>query len=304
MKNVGFLYDYIYMKHKTPAGHPENSDRLTAIIKSLQKAAVWNSLVHIKPRKASYEDIALIHSERYINRVKRFGTGYLDSDTYMSENSLEAACFAAGAVIEAIAQCSKGTFERAFCAARPPGHHAEADTAMGFCIFNNVAIGACFAQKIGYDKVFIIDFDVHHGNGTQHAFERDRSVFFFSTHQYPHYPGTGMNSEKGKDNGEGFTFNSPMSAGSGDAEFTRVYQDVLPKLVYDFAPNIILVSAGYDILDADPLSATRVSQAGIRSIVRSILKCASVPIVFTLEGGYNLAALGEAVKGTVEELLQ
>ncbi|HMK60289.1 MAG TPA: histone deacetylase [Dissulfurispiraceae bacterium] len=304
MKSVGFLYDDIYIKHKTPAGHPENCNRLISIINSIDSTNLWSSLIRIAVRKATYEEIALIHSERYINRVKRFGTGYLDSDTYMSENSLEAACFAAGAVIEAIAHCRKGTFERAFCAVRPPGHHAEADAAMGFCIFNNVAIGARYAQSIGCKKVFIIDFDVHHGNGTQHAFEKDRSVFFFSTHQHPHYPGTGAKSERGRDTGEGFTFNSPMSAGSGDAEFTKVYEDVMPKLVDDFAPDIILVSAGYDILDADPLSATRVSQAGIRSIVRSIIRCSSVPIVFTLEGGYNLTALGKAVKGTIEEMLQ
>lgn len=304
MKRVGFVYDEIFLKHETPASHPESRERLTAIIRLLQKSRTWDNLVHIKPRKASYEDIALVHSERYINKVKRFGTGYLDSDTYMSEHSLEAARYAAGAVIEAVACCRKGDFNRAFCAVRPPGHHAEADAAMGFCIFNNVAIGACYAQKIGYNKVFIIDFDVHHGNGTQHAFEKDSTIYFFSTHQYPHYPGTGRNSERGRGPGEDFTYNVPMHAGAGDAEYSEVYQNILPPLVKTFSPDIVLVSAGYDILSDDPLSAINVSHAGVKAIVDSILQCSSAPVVFALEGGYNLPALSEAVRITLDEMLK
>jgi acetoin utilization deacetylase AcuC-like enzyme len=304
MKNVGFVYDDIFLKHETPARHPETKDRLTAIIKVLRKSPVWNNLIHVKPRKASYENIAMVHSERYIDRVKRFGTGYLDSDTYMSEQSLEAARYAVGAVIEAVARCKKGDFNRAFCAVRPPGHHAEVNAAMGFCIFNNVAIGACYAQKLGYNKVFIIDFDVHHGNGTQHAFEKDSSVYFFSTHQFPHYPGTGRNSERGKGLGEDFTYNAPMHAGAGDTEYFEAYQNILPPLVKTFSPDIILVSAGYDILDADPLSSIHVSQAGVKSIIHNILKCSSAPVVFALEGGYNLPALSEAVNITLGEMLK
>ena len=304
MNRVGFVYDDIFLKHETPARHPESRDRLTAIIKVLRKSPVWDNLIRIKPRKASYEEIALVHSERYIARVRRFGTGYLDSDTYMSEHSLEAARYAVGAVIEAVECCKKGDFKRAFCAIRPPGHHAEVDAAMGFCIFNNVAIGACYAQKLGYKKVFIIDFDVHHGNGTQHAFEKDSTVYFFSTHQYPHYPGTGRNSERGKGPGEDLTYNAPMYAGAGDAEYSEVYQTILPPLVKTFSPDIILVSAGYDILSDDPLSAINVSQAGMKSIIHSILQCSSVPVVFALEGGYNLPALSEAVRGTLGEMLK
>ena len=172
-----------------PAGHPESSERLVKILDTLKNSDVWNKLVLLKPRRAGEEDILKVHTKEYFDTVKTF-TGYYDPDTYISDNSFEAAMFAAGAVIEAIDRCKKGEIERAFCAVRPPGHHAEADRAMGFCIFNNIAIGARYAQKIGYNKVFIIDFDVHHGNGTQHIFEEDDSVFYFSSHQYPHYPGT------------------------------------------------------------------------------------------------------------------
>jgi acetoin utilization deacetylase AcuC-like enzyme len=206
-------------------------------------------------------------------------------------------------VIQAVEKCRKGEIQSAFCAVRPPGHHAESNRAMGFCIFNNIAAGARHAQKIGYKKVFIIDFDVHHGNGTQHIFEADDTVFYFSTHQYPHYPGTGRDSEKGIGKGEGYTYNVPMPGGSGNKEYLYVYQDILPDLVNRFKPDIILVSSGYDIHNNDPLSDIRISDEGIRGIVNSILSCSSNPFVFALEGGYNLTALGESVRITVEEML-
>ena len=218
--------------------------------------------------------------------------------------------FAAGAVIEAIDKCKSGQIERAFCAVRPPGHHAEADKAMGFCIFNNIAVGARYAQKIGYRRVFIIDFDVHHGNGTQHIFEEDDTVFYFSTHQYPHYPGTGKDSETGRGKGEGCTYNFPMPFGSGDKEFYEAYRDILPRLVKNFRPDIILVSAGYDIHVKDPLAGFNVTNEGMRSIIRGILLrrtttyLPSVPYVFALEGGYSLQALGESVIMTIKELLE
>jgi len=309
MKKVGFLYDDIFLKHEMPPGHPESSQRLVKIINSLKNSDDWNNLIHIKPRRADDEDILKVHTKDYFDSIRNF-TGFFDSDTYISENSLEAARFAAGAVIEAVERCKKGEIDRAFCAVRPPGHHAEADRAMGFCIFNNIAVGARYAQKIGYNKVFIIDFDVHHGNGTQHIFEKDDTVFYFSTHQYPHYPGTGGDSERGKDKGEGFTYNITMPYGSGDKDYFYAYRDILPRLIKNFRPDIILVSAGYDIHASDPLSGIKVTNEGLRSIVRGILLkrtttyLPSLPYVFALEGGYNLEALSESVLRTIKELLE
>ena len=304
MKKVGFIYDDIFLRHVTPDWHPERKERLVQIVSSLKKSGLWENLIRIKPRRATYEEIALVHTDDYISRIKTSGVGYLDPDTYMSEDSLEAALYAAGAVIEAVEQCKRGEIERAFCAVRPPGHHAEAERAMGFCIFNNIAIGARYARKKGYKKVFVIDYDVHHGNGTQHIFEEDDTVFYFSTHEYPHYPGTGKDSEKGIGKGKGYTCNVPMSSGTGDKEYLSVYQNILPPLVKAFEPDLILVSAGYDIHRNDPLSGIRVSDDGIRGIVKSILSCSSNPFIFALEGGYNLSALGDSVGVTLEEMLK
>jgi acetoin utilization deacetylase AcuC-like enzyme len=175
---------------------------------------------------------------------------------------------------------------------------------MGFCIINNVAVGARYAQTRGYEKVFIIDFDAHHGNGTQRIFEEDDSVFYFSTHQYPYYPASGKDMERGAGKGLGYTYNVPIPAGSGNRDFLYVYQDLLPGVVDRFAPDIILVSAGYDIHTNDPHADIRVSQEGIRGIVRSILQSSAVPTVFTLEGGYDLPSLADSVNITIEEMLK
>lgn len=303
MRKVGFIYDEIFLKHNTSEWHPEKKERLIWILDSLKKSGIWEKLIPIKPRKATYDDITLVHFHDYIERIKNFKTGYLDPDTYMSDESLDTALYAAGAAIEAVERCKNREIDCAFCAVRPPGHHAESNRAMGFCIFNNVAIGARYAQKLGYKKVFIIDFDVHHGNGTQHIFEADNTVFYFSTHQYPHYPGTGRESERGKGKGVGYTYNIPMKAGSGDKEYMYVYQNVLPDLIKKFDPDIILVSAGYDIHKNDPLADIKVSDDGLRGIVHSILTCSSNPFIFSLEGGYDLPSLGEAVRITIEEML-
>ncbi len=303
MKKVGYIYDDIFLLHEMPAGHPESKDRLIAINNTLKKSDIRDRLIHMKPLKADINDILAVHNNSYIEKVMKF-TGYYDPDTYISKNSVEAALYAAGAVIEAVEGCKSGRLDRAFCAVRPPGHHAEANRAMGFCIFNNIAVGARYAQKRGYGKVFIIDFDVHHGNGTQHIFENDDTVFFFSTHQYPHYPGTGSGSERGKGKGEGYTYNIPMPQGAGDEDYFVAYQDILPGLVNKFDPDIILVSAGYDLHAKDPLAGIRVTNEGIKNIVKEILSSKkNIPYIFCLEGGYNLAALSESVLITVEELL-
>ncbi|MEO5361148.1 MAG: histone deacetylase [Nitrospirota bacterium] len=303
-KKTGFLYSDIYLKHEMPAGHPECSDRLRAIMADLKVSKMWPSLVKIEPEEVSYEDLKAVHAGEYIDQARRMKKGYLDPDTYMCENTYQAALYAAGAIITAIRKCKDGEIERAFCAVRPPGHHAEEDRGMGFCIFNNVAVGARFAQKLGYKKVFIIDFDVHHGNGTQHMFYADDTVFYFSSHQYPHYPGTGGAKEVGVGKGVGFNYNIPLHSGSGDAEMHDAYHVKLHEQVAKFSPDIILVSSGYDIHRRDPLAGLSVSNAGIKDIVDGILSAKrGIPVIFTLEGGYDLLAITEAIHITIEELL-
>ena len=303
MKNVGFIYDDIFLQHEMPFGHPESKDRLIAINEKLRQSPHWNTLHHLKPRKAAEQDILAVHTAAYVSEIMQF-TGYFDPDTYVSPHTVEAALSAAGAVTEAIDRCRTVKIERAFCAVRPPGHHAEPDRAMGFCIFNNVAVGARYAQKAGFPKIFIIDFDVHHGNGTQHIFEEDDTVYYFSTHQFPHYPGTGSDAERGKGKGRGFTYNIPMRHGSGDKDYFHAYQDILPGLVSNFDPDLVLVSAGYDLHAADPLAGLRVTNEGIRNIVRGILSSKpNIPYIFCLEGGYNLTSLAESVSITMQELL-
>ena len=304
MNSAGFVYDDIFLRHEPPEWHPDSRDRLISIIGTLQAAGLWDKLVHLKPRRAAPEDLALVHTAGAIERIRSMGAGEVDPDTYTSAESFAAASYAAGAVMEAVEQCRDNGMRRVFCAVRPPGHHAEADRSMGFCLFNNAAVGARHARRIGYGKVFIIDFDAHHGNGTQHIFEEDDTVFYFSTHQYPYYPETGRDMERGKGRGEGYTYNVPILAGSGNKDYLAVYQDILPGVVQRFGPDIILVSAGYDIHANDPHANIRVTHEGIRCIIRSILTSTDVPVVFVLEGGYDLPSLCDSVKITIEEMLK
>jgi acetoin utilization deacetylase AcuC-like enzyme len=304
MNKVGYVYDEVFLRHEPPSWHPDSPERLQGITSSLKSAGLWEKLTPFKPRRASTADLALVHTPEVIERIRSMGAGEVDPDTYTSAESFEAASCAAGAVMEAVEQCRNNGMWRVFCAVRPPGHHAEADKSMGFCLFNNVAVGARHAQRIGYNKVFIIDFDAHHGNGTQHIFEEDDTVFYFSTHQYPYYPDTGKDMERGKGKGEGYTYNVPILAGSGNKDYLTVYQDILPGVVQRFGPDIILVSAGYDIHKYDSHANIRVTHEGIHGIVRSILTSADVPMVFVLEGGYDLKSLCDSVKITIEEMLK
>ncbi len=304
MNKVGFVYSDIFLKHLPDGWHPERPERLKAILQAMKNASLWDKVIHIEPIRADYEYIQMAHEPAYVERIKGAAVGYLDPDTYFSDGSLEAALYAVGAVIEGIKRCKEEGLRRVFAAVRPPGHHATSNRAMGFCIFNNVAVGARYAQMLGYRKVFIIDFDVHHGNGTEDIFYTDDQVFYFSTHQYPHYPGTGSRDSRGSGKGEGYTYNIPMPPGAGDKEYEKAYNEILHELVSDFGPDIILVSAGYDLRAEDPLAHISVTSEGIRRIVRGILTAKEgVPVVFTLEGGYNLEALAESVCVTIEEML-
>ncbi|RMH81345.1 MAG: histone deacetylase [Acidobacteria bacterium] len=306
---VGLVYDDIYLEHNLK-GHPENKDRLIAIVQELDRRGIMKELLHISPRRATAMEVSLNHDPSYIQEIADFclaGGGYLDPDTYVVSSSYEVALTAVGGVLEGIDRIISGEVQAIFCAVRPPGHHAEYAKAMGFCIFNNVAIGAHYLLQKGFERVFIVDFDAHHGNGTQKSFYEDSRVFYFSSHEYPFYPGTGSREERGAGDGYGFTHNEPLPAGAGDEEFDRVYGKVFPELFENYKPQFLLVSAGYDAHRDDPLTYLNLSTEGLGRLVENLLKSAKnlkVPVLFVLEGGYNLRVLGECVSLTIKKMLE
>ena len=312
MGKTGLVYHPAYLEHDMGAGHPESPNRLRAIVQRLKESGIAARLVRIEPRKAEDEWITQVHTSNYLAALTRqaptSGRVSLDPDTSMSPGTLQAAYLAAGGVLAAVDAIMAQQVDHVFCAVRPPGHHAEAGRAMGFCFFNNVAIAARYIQKkYGLTRVLIVDWDVHHGNGTQHSFENDPSVLFFSTHQYPHYPGTGRETERGKGTGEGFTINVPMEAGEGDDEYRAVFQKVLVAAADDFKPEFVIISAGFDAHKDDPLASmglTGEGYADLTGIVAGIAKRhAGGRILASLEGGYNLTALAASVDRHIQALL-
>ena len=300
-----FIKDSIYLKHDTGETHPESIDRLIAIYTKV--AQLEDQLTLLKPQRATQEQILTVHTKPLYYSVQEASREEkaIDADTICSKESFEVAHYAAGAGITAIDAIKKGVSNLAFCAVRPPGHHATRHNSMGFCLFNNIAIAARYAQRVGYKKVFIIDFDVHHGNGTQDIFYEDNSVFYFSTHQAFAYPGTGDPGEIGTGAGEGYTFNFPLMPNSGDSELLEVYNEELPPLIERFEPDIILVSAGYDLHESDPLAMLDITHKGIKTMVDKILSLKKeVPKIFFLEGGYNTEALAQNVYLTLESMLE
>jgi acetoin utilization deacetylase AcuC-like enzyme len=298
------------MKHHMGAHHPESPQRLEVIYSMLENHEMRGHFREIPVRRATRDELLLIHSPEYVDIVastegKEYT--YLDPDTQTSEGSYEAALLAAGGLCEAISMVNSRELDNAFALVRPPGHHAERSRAMGFCLFNNVAVGARYAQEVlGLHRILVVDWDLHHGNGTQHSFEDDASVLYFSTHQYPYYPGTGAFNEVGTGSGEGYTVNVPLSVGFGDEEYTGLIEKILRPIALEFMPEIILVSAGFDIYSGDPLGGMSVTPAGFSGLTRSITEIADIccegKVVITLEGGYNLQGLRDSVKEVLKTL--
>jgi len=304
-KRVAYISDSIYLRHDTGIMHPESADRLIAIESSI--ATIKDKLIIVEPIRVSLDIIQFVHTQEHIDKIYEYSQANMaiDPDTICSSESYEAALVAVGAGIVAIDGIKSGTFDRAFCAVRPPGHHATPTDAMGFCLFNNIAITAKYAQSQGYNRVMIVDFDVHHGNGTQDTFWKDDSIYYFSSHQAFTYPGSGDESEVGEDNGVGYTSNHPMMPDSGDIELLEIYEDEFIESYMSFEPDIVLVSAGYDLHERDPLASLNVTTDGISKMIRSILDTIDdTPIIFMLEGGYDTKALGESVKVTIEEMMK
>jgi acetoin utilization deacetylase AcuC-like enzyme len=304
---TALLADPISKEHVTGPGHPERPDRFDAALGSLDGL----ELLRIESRPATEDELSLCHGRKYLATAAReipAGQRELSTgDTTVCPRSLEVALRAAGGVLNAVDAVMGGAAPNAFCIVRPPGHHATPDRGMGFCIFNNIAVAARYAQrKYGVDHVLIADWDVHHGNGTQDIFYADGTVFFFSTHQSPWYPGTGAFDETGYADGAGMTMNFPFPAGAGRAEILGAFQEMLMKAAEEVKPDLVLVSAGFDSRLGDPLGQFRLIDEDFRDLTNVMLeiadKHAKGKLVSVLEGGYSLSGLGAAVRAHVEAL--
>ena len=303
---TGIITTDTYLNHNTGQGHPEKADRVTVVIDHLKKLKSKN-LVWKKPKKFDLKYLQLAHDKDYLNNVKDSfptqGFIFLDGDTILSPGSKEATSDAVGSIISAIDGVMKKNFRNAFCAVRPPGHHAEKKKAMGFCVYNNVAVGAYYLlEKYNLSKVAIIDFDVHHGNGTQNIFYNNEKVLYISSHQYPYYPGSGAAHEKGIN---GNVLNIPLIAGTQTHEFLNAYDNIFKKLK-TFKPEFILLSAGFDAHKDDPLAQINLESKDYYTLTKRIMVIAknfcNEKVVSILEGGYNLNALKESVDYHVKSL--
>jgi acetoin utilization deacetylase AcuC-like enzyme len=315
--STAIIYSDEYLKHDT-GNHPERRERYRATLDGLMADEdFWNDLVKIAPRAATDEELLRCHSERVVEAVEQacsqaalYDHVALDADTVVSHYSEVAARLAAGGVCRAVEAVVGGEAETAFVACRPPGHHATVGRAMGFCLYNNVAVAARYAQSAYPDRikdVLIVDFDVHHGNGTQDIFYDDPTVFYYSLHQYPWYPGTGDAGERGVREGEGYTMNIPVPAMTPAEDYLRLFEAGLESVMKSFSPDLVLISAGFDAHEADPLGQLLLDDASYERMTKKLKDAALTTgkgrIVSCLEGGYNLRALGEATRAHVQAML-
>jgi acetoin utilization deacetylase AcuC-like enzyme len=306
---VFVVIDPLFQRHNPGPGHPERPERVQALLEMMESFPWRGQVQPVELRAGQWGQAAWVHTPDYLGRLRQVaGTAaQLDADTRTSPGSVETALLAAGSTL-AMLEKMQGSGQAGFALVRPPGHHAESNRAMGFCLLNNVAIAAEWAlREGGARRVAIVDFDVHHGNGTQFSFYDRSDVLYISSHQFPFYPGTGAFSETGTGPGEGFTVNFPLTRGAGDAMFARVYEGLLPQILEQFGPDWILVSAGYDAHREDPLAQLEVTEDGFARVVQSLQRSARTlcggRIGYLLEGGYHLQALGRCVSLSLEVIL-
>jgi acetoin utilization deacetylase AcuC-like enzyme len=303
---VAIYDDPIFREHDSGDGHPERPQRVDAVRRGIVEAGLTERLSWPAVRPATDAELLRVHTGKHVRSVAATDgrTVAFDPDTQAGPRTYQAALHAAGAVVDAVTAVLDGRIDRAFCLSRPPGHHAESERVMGFCYFNNVAVAALAALARGVARVLIVDFDVHHGNGTQEIFYPSRSVLYVSSHQFPFYPGTGMQLEQGAGPGRGYTANLPMPAGSGDADYLRVYRDIVLPLARAFDPELVIVSAGFDAFGGDPLASMRLTADGYGALAGICLEAAANGrAVFALEGGYDLDGLASSGAAVTRVLL-